>query len=128
MTVYEGVDMYGGPDVVLMIRVWNRGRRDLAIDSVSRRMSVWRGTRLWIRELAEAVRDGPEAISDGGGHTYMLGPVGYDPGSIPFTRWFVTDGAGRIYPLRERYRQRLEDFFVWPIRRIANRRQRRARR
>jgi hypothetical protein len=32
---------------------------------------------------------------------------GYAHGEIPLERLFVVDGAGRIHPLRERYRQRL---------------------
>jgi len=36
------------------------------------------------------------------------GAGGYTPGDLPLRRWTVTDGAGRVHPLRERYRQRLE--------------------
>jgi hypothetical protein len=33
---------------------------------------------------------------------------GYTKGQLPLKRWFVVDGAGRVHPLRERYRQRLQ--------------------
>lgn len=116
---YEGVDMYGGPERTFMIRASNRGR-GIKVDAVSRQASTLRGTRLWMRELAEAVRQGPDRLEDGDGHTYMLGPHGYKQGLLPTRRWFLTDGAGRIYPLRERYRQRVEGFVLWPVRRFLS--------
>jgi hypothetical protein len=71
-----------------------------------------------MRELAQTVKAGPDKLGDGEGHTYMLGPEGYEPGKLPLTRWFVMDGSGRIYPLRERYRQHVEDFILWPLRKF----------
>jgi hypothetical protein len=79
-----------------------------------------------MRELAHAVRDGPDRISDGEGHTYLLGPEGYETGKLPTSRWFVVDGAGRIYPLHERYRQKIENVVYWPIRSALRWRDRRA--
>jgi hypothetical protein len=122
LSVYEAVDMYGAPGDLLMIRVSNRGRRDLSIENVSRIMDVRRGHTLWIRELGEAVRAGPDAIGDGRSHTYVLGPIGYHAGKLPLTRWYVADGAGRIYPLRARYRLRAESFVLWPLRTLLRRR------
>jgi hypothetical protein len=108
MGVVEGEDLYGGPGRALMIRVSTRGRRDLSVDQVTRVADPVRGTRVWMRELAETVGHGPDRLADGEGHTYLLGPAHYQPGMLPTSRWFVVDGAGRIYPLRERYRQRVE--------------------
>jgi hypothetical protein len=62
-----------------------------------------------MRELAQAVHDGPDRISDGEGHTYLLRPRRLRDGEASDVRWFVVDGAGRIYPLHERYRQKIED-------------------
>jgi hypothetical protein len=40
LSVDEGEEMYGRADRVLMIRVSNRGRRDFAINAISRRTNV----------------------------------------------------------------------------------------
>jgi hypothetical protein len=47
---------------------------------------------------------------------------------LPTKRWFVQDGALRIHPLRERYRQRVERVVFWPFRRVLDWRERRTRR
>jgi hypothetical protein len=31
-------------------------------------------------------------------------------------RWYVIDGGGRTFPLRERYRRRVESVIFWPTR------------
>ena len=79
-----------------------------------------------VEEVAAAVAAGPNTFVDGDGHTYLFGPEVYTPGKIPLTRWFVSDGAGRIYPLSERYRQRVESFVLWPVRRLIRWKQNRS--
>jgi hypothetical protein len=129
LSVAEGETLYAGVmagDPALMIRVWNRGRRDFSIDQISRQLSLLRGTRMWVREIAQAVEAGPSKFGDGDGHTYIFGPAGYSRSKFPPSRWFVVDGAGRIYPLRERYRQRAEAAVLWPVRRFLGWRERRS--
>jgi hypothetical protein len=51
---------------------------------------------------------------------------GYRHGDLPLKRWYVTDGGERVHPLRERYRQRIENVILWPVRRFLRWRERRS--
>lgn len=100
-------------------RVSNRGRRPIHIGDIVRVSSLLRGTMAISMELQRAIRDHPEGVTmeEGQGRTYRLGGYGdYQHGELPLRRWQVHDQAGRIYPLRERYRFRVERFLLFPIR------------
>jgi hypothetical protein len=118
----------GDPQPMFSVRVSNRGRRPANIEGVAYLGKLVRGTEMHsmdiMRELVEPVR-----LEESQGHTFVHGRFGgYVPGDLPTKRWFVTDGAGRVHPLRERYRQRFLSFIFWPVRRFLNWREERARR
>jgi hypothetical protein len=104
----------------LMIRVSNRGRRDLSVDSVTR-IAILRGTRLM--RTRKAIRSGPAASRRRGVHLHPR-PGGLYPrkpgvAMIRRRRW-------AIHALHERYRQ-VEAVVLWPLRRFLNWRDRRDR-
>jgi hypothetical protein len=95
---------------LLVVSVSNRGRRGASIQSVSRVVSMRRAPGSHeisadiAQQLAQAVR-----LGEGEGRTFLHGELGgYTLGAIPLRRWFVLDGADRMHPLRERWRQRVE--------------------
>lgn len=111
-----------GSDVrqpMLAVRVANRGRRVAYITHVSRVANVWRGTHELSADIQQHQLLEAKKLAESQGHTFGHGQMGgYQHGDIPLKRWYVVDGAGRIHPLRERYRQRVENLILWPVRRI----------
>lgn len=112
---------------LFMVSVANRGRRPVNIDSISRLDALVRGTSIVTVDLMEQLAERPR-LEESQSRTFVHGQRGgYKHGDLPTSRWYVVDGAGRIHPLRERYRQRVLSFVFWPIRRVLNWRERRAR-
>jgi len=91
---------------VVMVRLANRGRRPAHIANVSRVVNARTGRLEMSADIAGQV---PLRLEEGQGQTVVHGARGgYAAGTMPLTRWFVSDGSGRVSPLRERYRQRIE--------------------
>jgi hypothetical protein len=88
---------------ILTVKVRNRGRREATIDSVNQ---VIAGGK--INAFGDLLPQVPFLIPAERGSTLVMGKDGgYAHGDIRLKRFFVVDGAGRIHPLRERYRQRV---------------------
>ncbi len=88
---------------VLTVRVRNRGRRDATVDSVNQVIAgggfnVFSDLLPQVPFATPAERSFTLAMGQDGGYTH---------GDVSLKRFFVVDGAGRVHPLRERYRQRL---------------------
>src|SRR4051812_46618207 len=66
LRIAPGVDIHDSENRVLMIGVKNRGRRALKVAHISRVVSTLLGTRMWMRELDEAVRSHPVIEADDG--------------------------------------------------------------
>jgi hypothetical protein len=97
--------------------VRNRGRRPFHISDLAYASSLLRGTRAMSMVLQRQINADRTPIEEGQGRTYSLGGDGrhtFTHGDLPLTRWHVVDQAGRVYPLRERYRSRIERFVFWP--------------
>jgi hypothetical protein len=106
---------------VMLVRVSNRGRRATSIQSVSRVVSFRRhhGIMEMSADIAQELST-PAKLAEAEGRTFVHGARGgCAPGQMPANRWFVTDGAGRTYPLRERWRQRVERIVFWPWRAVG---------
>lgn len=109
---------------VLMVRVSNRGRRGASIQTVGRviNMRLAHGQHAMSQDIAQQLTS-PLRLGEAEGHTFVHGQMGgYQFGGLPTTRWYVVDGGGRIHPLRERWRQRIERPIFWPWRWVAGRR------
>jgi hypothetical protein len=103
---------------VLGVRVANRGRRTTYITHVSRVADVWRGKHELSADIMRQLQN-PLRLDESQGQTLTHGHMGgYGHGDIRLSRWYVTDGAGRMHPLRERYRQKVERVILWPARRL----------
>ena len=117
----------GARQPLFMVTVSNRGRRAVNIDTISRLERLVRGTSILTVDFMEQLAAKPR-LDESQSLTFVHGQRGgYQHGDLPTSRWYVVDGAGRIHPLRERYRQRLVAFVFWPIRRFLNWRDARAR-
>jgi hypothetical protein len=94
-----------GATEVLTIGILNRGRQTVQIGMVSKAHPVQRSV---FPDLPEQL---PVTIEPGHSKTVIHGKEGnYSHGDLKnMRRFFVADGAGRIYPYRERWRQRLEN-------------------
>jgi hypothetical protein len=104
----------GASTPVFSVDVSNRGRRPTTIRSVSR---VSRMTTGVMEMSADIAHQTPVRLEEGQSHTFHHGLLGgYAHGDLSLRRWFVTDGAGRVFPLRERYRQRVERVIFAPFR------------
>jgi hypothetical protein len=112
-----------GPDTrqpLFMVTVSNRGRRAVNIDSIARLDKLIRGTSIVTTDFMEQLAAKPR-LEESQSKTFVHGQRGgYQHGDLPTSRWYVVDGAGRIHPLRERYRQRALALIFWPIRRFLN--------
>jgi hypothetical protein len=98
--------------------VYNRGRRTIHVSDLVRVSSVLRGTRELSFELQRQVKANP-TIEEGRGRSFHLGGDGnYTHGDLSLKRWHVVDESGRVYPLRERSRQRAECVVFWPSRKV----------
>jgi hypothetical protein len=102
---------------VLDVEIRNRGRRDIHIDDVAQARL---GGSFKFGDLRNQV---PFDLLAESRKTLILGAEGgYEHGDIRLKRFFAVDGAGRIHPLRERWRQRL----ARPVGAVVARRRRRA--
>jgi hypothetical protein len=111
---------FGRRDPLFMVSVSNRGRRPVNIEGVARLAKLIRGTSSYPVDFMEQVAAKPR-LEESQSKTFVHGQRGgYKHGDLPTSRWYVTDGAGRVHPLRERYRQRLLAFVFWPVRRVMN--------
>jgi len=100
---------------VVTLSVSNRGRRAVHISSIGCVADSRTGEAFLSMDFLKQL---PIRLEEGEAHTFTHGVSGaHTPGSLPLTRWYVLDGAGRMHPLRERYRQRLERFVFWYSRR-----------
>jgi hypothetical protein len=90
---------------VLNVGMSNRGRNTVQITMVSKAHPVKRDL------FADAMPQLPLVLEPGHLATVVIGKEGgYAHGDLKnLRRFFVADGAGRIYPYRERWRQRLEN-------------------
>lgn len=112
---------------VFTISVSNRGRRAITIDAVGQSTSAIRGTKNLSADILRQLQPKPR-LDESESKTFVHGQMGgYQHGDLSIQRWYVTDGAGRIHPLRERFRQRVENLIFWPVRRFLERRERRSR-
>jgi hypothetical protein len=110
---------------VFILTVSNRGRRPVTIDTIARLEEIPRGKLVVLSDFLEQLAAKPR-LEESQSCTFVNGQRGgYKHGALPVTRWFVSDGAGRIHPLRERYRQRALSLVLWPLRRYLRRRDRR---
>lgn len=111
---------------LFMVSVSNRGRRAVNVDSISRLEKLVRGTSIMTVDFIEQLAAKPR-LEESQSKTFVHGQRGgYKHGDLLTTRWYVVDGALRIHPLRERYRQRALAFIFWPLRWILNRLEERA--
>lgn len=110
-----------------MVKVTNRGRRAVNVDHASYVAHPVRGIHAVSNDLMQQLADRPR-LEESQSITLVHGQLGgYRHGQLPTKRWYVQDGAGRIHPLRERYRLRVERVLYAPIRlvyRLMNRRAR----
>jgi hypothetical protein len=83
---------------------------------IERVRSAWRG----INEVSFLPTGGDTTIQEGSSRSYQIAapPDGWEQGNPPLKRWFFLDGAARVFPLRERYRQRVECIVFWPTRKL----------
>ena len=101
---------------IIGFSVYNRGRRAAYIASVERMSEPKTNTRQKSADIMRQIVQ-PVRLDEGQSMSITHGADGgYKPGDLPMSRWFVMDGAGRIHPLRERYRQRVEAVVLWPWR------------
>jgi hypothetical protein len=123
----EAVPTGGGArQPVFMLKVSNRGRRAVTIDHVAYVSKTIRGTQVVSVDLMQQLAN-PRRLDESESTTLVHGQHGgYTPGDLPTRRWFVQDGAQRIHPLRERYRQRVERIIFWPVRRVYDWKERRS--
>ena len=93
----------GARKPVLQLIIRPRGRRDAHILSISQVSPE--GKQTVFGDLLEHL---PLEIPAEQTKTLLIGHEGgYEHGDIRLGRFFVVDGASRVHPLRERYRQRL---------------------
>jgi hypothetical protein len=109
---------------ILDVTVNNRGRRAVSITKVAPVLSAVHGGHMLSVDFMSQLTPHP-SLGEGESISFHHGlHGGHTPGDLPLTRWFVRDGAGRIHPLHERYRQRLERIVFGPIRRRDRHRKR----
>lgn len=89
---------------VITVAIRNRGRFPVQIQTISRAHPVNRDL------FHDLLRQVPFEVAAGQTRTVTLGvDDDYTPDTEPLRRFFALDGAGRIHPLRERWRQRTEN-------------------
>ncbi len=107
---------HGNRTPVLLVKVRNRGRRGTHIEAVSWVVSAWKHRHGTSADIIQQVAP-PVRLEEGQSHSFVHGAQGgYTHGDIPLKRWYVVDGGARVFPLRERYRQRAEAVLFWPTR------------
>jgi hypothetical protein len=107
-------------EAAISFAIYNRGRRPIHISDLVRVKSGITGVRELSMVLQRMLKaDDAGILDEGQGRTFHLGGDGtLKPGDLSLKRWYLVDQAGRVFPLRERYRQRLEAFVFWPIRKV----------
>ncbi len=107
---------------ILVVGISNRGRQPVQITTVSKAYAV---NRDLLRDLISQL---PVTLEAGHMKSLVAGKDGgYAHGDFKsMRRFFVVDGAGRIYPYRERWRQRVENLLyrrlvIWWRKRGATR-------
>lgn len=117
-------DGLGNRQPVLWVKVRNRGRRVTHIEAVSRVVAAWKQQHDMSADIAQQVSP-PVRLEEGQSYSFVHGAQGgYAHGDIPLRRWYVMDGGARLFPLRERYRQRVEAIVLWPTRAYFRRQRR----
>ena len=98
--------------------IFNRGRRPIHVLRLQRVKSAFAD----ITEISMLPNrsTGGATIDEGRSRSYRLTDLtdAYSPGDLPVKRWYFLDEAGRTFPLRERYRQRVERIVFWPTRKL----------
>jgi hypothetical protein len=111
----EAIPVHGGArQQAFSVQVSNRGRRPVNIESIARLDKPVRGIEIHVVELMQQLAQHPR-LEESQSQTFHV-----QRRDLPMSRWFATDGAGRVHPLRERYRQLLLAFILWPVRRLLN--------
>jgi hypothetical protein len=87
---------------ILEVEIRNRGRRDVEIRTIAQRR---RGGSFVFGDLLPQI---PFEMPAERTRTVVMGDKGGYHGDVSPRRFYVVDGANRIHPLSERYRQRLE--------------------
>lgn len=104
------------PDAV-SVSIFNRGRRAIHLLILMRVKRALTGEDE-VSMLPDRMVKGATIEADRS-RSYRIDQMeGYEPGDLPLKRWYVVDEAKRIYPLRERYRQRVERVVFWPTRKL----------
>ncbi len=127
VSVAEGYlrDGHGNRTPVLWVKVRNRGRRVTHIEAVSWVVSAREHRHEMSLDIFKQVAP-PIRLEEGQSHSFVHGAQGgYAHGDFPLKRWYVRDGGGRVFPLRERYRQWAEAVLFWPTRAYFRRQRRR---
>jgi hypothetical protein len=109
---------FGPRQPMFMVKVANRGRRAVTITHAAYTSNAIRGTQMYSVDLMQQLAK-PRRLDESESMTLIHGQHGGRT-DLPTKRWFVQDGALRIHPLRERYRQRAESFVFWPLRRLLD--------
>jgi hypothetical protein len=93
---------------ILTVTVVNRGRQPVHIEHVSRVSGVKHEV------FGDFMAYLPSDLLPGHSHTVVHGRNGgCSHGDIPLRRFSVTEGAGRVHPWWERWRQRVESVIYW---------------
>src|SRR5207249_3831170 len=109
----------GARQPLFMVTVSNRGRRAVSIESISRLEKFVRGTSIVTVDFMQQLTPPKPRLEESESRTFVHGQRGgYQHGDLPTSRWYIVDGAGRIHPLHERYRQRMLALVFWPVRRV----------
>ncbi len=97
---------------ILTVTVMNRGRQMVRIEKVSR----VRGAKHVV--FGDFMDQTPFDLLPGHSQTVAHGlQGGHAPGDVPLRRFYVTEGAGRVHPWTERWRQRVDKLIYWRTRR-----------
>jgi len=92
-----------GATPMLAVTVKNRGRQPVQIDTVSRVAGIKHHV------FGDFMAQVPFELAPGHSKTVVHGRQGgHNHGDIPLSRFYVVEGAGRIHPWTERWRQRVE--------------------
>jgi hypothetical protein len=101
----------GAATPILAVTVMNRGRQPVRIDKVSRVVGVKHDV------FGDFMAQVPFDLAPGHSESVVHGRQGgHSHGDISLRRFYVVEGAGRIHPWTERWRQRVERIVYWPKR------------
>jgi hypothetical protein len=97
-----------GATPILVVTVMNRGRQPVQIEKVSRVKGVKHEV------FGDFLTQVPFELLPGHSQEVVHGRAGgHSHGDIPLNRFYVTEGAGRVHPWTERWRQRVETLVYW---------------